>query len=200
MAPSLPVGPGIPTLDDLTANLKTQIGFTSSRSDLSEDLMALTQTGMFEDVQADIKPIKGRKGKRQAVQVVLKFTTREFPPMESFRVDGASVLPKEVQDRVMAEYNKRGAGKVDMSTIALMKNVIEGWYQERGYAYSYITHFDGMEGGHVVANVTEGKVNSVKVVPVDDNGNPTDQSGLNLRMIEQDVKNTIKAVSAAAGA
>jgi len=49
-----------------------------------------------------------------------------------------------------------------------------------------------MEGGHVVAHVTERKVKSVKVIPVDEGGNPTDKSELNLSMIEQDVRNTIK--------
>jgi len=55
-APSLPVGKGIPSLDDLTAGLKTQIGFPGNRSDLSEDLLTLTQTGMFESVEAEMQP------------------------------------------------------------------------------------------------------------------------------------------------
>jgi hypothetical protein len=81
-SPSLPIGQGIPSLEDLTATLKTQVGFSSSRADLSEDLMALSQTGIFENVEADIRPMK-RKDKPNAVQIIFKFATRDFPPMES---------------------------------------------------------------------------------------------------------------------
>jgi outer membrane protein assembly factor BamA len=153
--------------------------------------MALSQTGIFENVEADIRPMK-RKDKPNAVQIIFKFATRDFPPMESLRIEGATILPSNIVDKVMKEYKTRGGGKVDMKTIALMKNIIEGYYQERGFAYSYITHFEGMEGGHVVANVSEGKVKSVKVVPVDDVGNLTETGELSLHMIEQDVRNTLK--------
>ena len=44
-------------------------------------------------------------------------------------------------------------------------------YQERGYIMSYIRSFDGLRTGDVVANVVEGRVNNVKVMFVDDEGN-----------------------------
>ena len=44
-------------------------------------------------------------------------------------------------------------------------------YQDRGYIMSYIRTFDGLLSGNVVAKVIEGRVNSVKVMFVDDEGN-----------------------------
>jgi len=171
--------------------LKTQIGFCSTKAELSEDLMTLTQTGMFESVEAEIYPVE-QKHHDNAVKVIFKFTSRDFPPMESFRVAGASKIPHELIETVMTEYKKRGQRAVDISTIAMIKNIVEGFYEEHGFAHCYITHFDGMEGGHVVANVAEGRVRSVKLVPLDDTGNPTEKREHNLQMITLDVRNQIK--------
>jgi len=43
-------------------------------------------------------------------------------------------------------------------------------YQDRGYIMSYIRSFEGLRGGDVVANMVEGRVNTVKVMFVDDEG------------------------------
>eukprot|EP00746_Dinoflagellata_sp_MGD_P158729 gnl/MRDRNA2_/MRDRNA2_86543_c0_seq4.p1 gnl/MRDRNA2_/MRDRNA2_86543_c0~~gnl/MRDRNA2_/MRDRNA2_86543_c0_seq4.p1 ORF type:complete len:752 (+),score=17.14 gnl/MRDRNA2_/MRDRNA2_86543_c0_seq4:332-2257(+) len=190
-APSLPTGKGIPKLEDLTANLKTQVGFCSTRAELSEDLMTLTQTGLFESVEAEIHPTV-KKDRSDSVRVVFKFTSRNYPPLESFRIAGASKIPQQLNDVVMAEYKNRGKRDVDISTIAMIKNIVEGFYEEHGFAYCYISHFDGMEGGHVVANVAESKVRSVKLVPLDEVDNPTEKTEHNLQMITMDVRNTIK--------
>eukprot|EP00747_Dinoflagellata_sp_TGD_P153566 gnl/TRDRNA2_/TRDRNA2_177408_c0_seq2.p1 gnl/TRDRNA2_/TRDRNA2_177408_c0~~gnl/TRDRNA2_/TRDRNA2_177408_c0_seq2.p1 ORF type:complete len:657 (-),score=-24.94 gnl/TRDRNA2_/TRDRNA2_177408_c0_seq2:482-2452(-) len=189
-APSLPVGQGIPTLDDLTASLKTQTGFPGDYSELSDDLEALRQTELFESVAADVHPVK-LKGKNNPVRIIFKFATREYPQMDSFRIEGSTILPESISEKVMTEYKKRGGGKVDMSTRYLIKNIIDGFYQERGYSF-IITSFDGWEGGHPVANIAEGRVGSVKVVPVDDIGNPTENTKLNLRTVENEIRSIIK--------
>ena len=49
-------------------------------------------------------------------------------------------------------------GPTTVQTLAHIKNIVEGWYQDRGYAFGYISHFDGMDTGHIVANVVEGRV------------------------------------------
>ena len=50
-------------------------------------------------------------------------------------------------------------------------------YQKRGYVFGYISHFEGMETGDIVARVVEGRVNKVKVVPVDEEGIPRINAG-----------------------
>ncbi len=44
-------------------------------------------------------------------------------------------------------------------------------YQKRGFVFGYISHYEGMETGDIVARVVEGRVNKVNVVHVDDEGN-----------------------------
>ena len=38
--------------------------------------------------------------------------------------------------------------------------------------FGYISHYEGMETGDIVARVVEGRVNKVNVVQVDDEGGP----------------------------
>ena len=42
----------------------------------------------------------------------------------------------------------------------------------RGYPFCYISHYDGMETGSVVANLVEGRTANVDVVRIDDQGQP----------------------------
>lgn len=50
-------------------------------------------------------------------------------------------------------------------------------YQKRGFVFGYISHYEGMETGDIVARVVEGRVNKVNVVHVDDEGNPRKTQG-----------------------
>ena len=50
-------------------------------------------------------------------------------------------------------------------------------YQKRGFVFGYISHYEGMETGDIVARVVEGRVNKVGVVHVDDEGNPRRDAG-----------------------
>lgn len=50
--------------------------------------------------------------------------------------------------------------------------IISCRYVNKGYQYAYIRHFDGMEKGHVVAKLVEGRVNKVSAVYVDEDGHP----------------------------
>ncbi|KAK9809832.1 hypothetical protein WJX72_000025 [[Myrmecia] bisecta] len=175
-AEGLPVGTGIPTSDDLFAGLKCQPGFSCSRVELSDDLRSLFQSGLFDNVDARVRPLK--KGKSELVFI---FKEKIWPPMKSFQVDGAKgnrsalLLPPEQEGRVMAEHNPNSV--TDMKALANIKNVVEGWYQDRGYVFSYISHFDGMDTGKIVAHITEGRVNRVNVLYVDDAGNPKKAGG-----------------------
>lgn len=170
-AQGLPVGKGVPTEDELFAGLKCQPGFDCSRADVSEDLRTLFQTGLFNDVDARVEPLKGKKGK---CKLTFVFKEKIWPEMTSFQVRGAKLLPGVVPPRVMEGHEP---GPTTVQTLAHIKNIVEGWYADRGYVFGYISHFDGMETGNIIANVVEGRVSSVQVVRVDDQGNPVKGKG-----------------------
>lgn len=45
-------------------------------------------------------------------------------------------------------------------------------YQKRGFVFGYISNFEGMDTGEVVARVVEGRVNKISVVNIDESGKP----------------------------
>jgi hypothetical protein len=171
-AQGLPVGEGIPTEEDLFASLNCQAGFTCSRSELSQDIKQLYNTGLFESVNAKVLPEK--KGK---FSVVFDFVEKRYPEIKSFAVEGARVLPKSIVEETNKKLEGYKGQAFTMETMAAIKNVIEGWYQARGFGLSYISHFTGMPTGNVVAHVNEGRTAKVGVVYVDEDGNPTQKKG-----------------------
>ncbi len=51
-----------------------------------------------------------------------------YPELTSFKVEGATLIPQEVVDRVMKE---RAPGLTNMKTLAQAKNIVEGWCAPR---------------------------------------------------------------------
>lgn len=166
-------GFAVPKEGDLFAGLNCQPGFHCTQAELKKDLQTLSQTDGIDRVEVRVTPIKGTKGKKCQVKFI--FYSKLYPQMKSFKVVGAKAIPQEVVDKVMETYNKdiaegRSEAKTTMQTIGLMRGIVEKWYQDRGFIMSYIKQFDGLETGNVVAKVVEGRVNNVKVVYVDDEG------------------------------
>lgn len=171
-AQGLPVGEGIPTEEDLFASLNCQPGFSCARAELSQDIKQLYNTGLFESVNARVLPAK--KGK---FSVVFDFVEKRYPEIKTFNVEGSKVLPKAVVSEVQKKLEGFKGQAFTMETMAAIKNVIEGWYQARGFGLSYISHFTGMPTGDVVAHIVEGRTNKVGVVYVDEDGNPSKKPG-----------------------
>lgn len=171
-AQGLPVGEGIPTEDDLFAALNCQPGFQCTRAELSQDIKQLYSTGLFESVNARVLP--GKKGK---FNVVFDFVEKLYPEIQSFKVEGTRVLPPSVVSSVHSRLKDFKGQPFTMQTMAAIKNIVEGWYQSRGFGLSYISHFTGMPTGEIVAHVVEGRTSKVGVVHVDEDGNPTKSSG-----------------------
>eukprot|EP00803_Ostreobium_quekettii_P009719 evm.model.scf_343.9 EVM.evm.TU.scf_343.9 scf_343:69595-74279(+) len=158
---------------DLFAGLNCQPGFTCSQSELKKDLQTLSQTEGIDKVEVRVTPIRGTAGKKCQVRFI--FSSKIYPEMKSFKVSGATAVPQEIVDSVMDVYKSMNEDEIlpqnNMKTIGMMRNTIEKWYQERGYIMCYIKQFDGLETGKVSARVVEGRVNKVKVVFVDEEGN-----------------------------
>lgn len=174
VADGLPKGPGIPTEDELFASLRCQPNFPCTRAELSEDLKTLLQTGLFDNVDVKVKPMK--KGKSQ---VRFVFREKVWPEMQSFRVaasggKGELLIPKEEVAKVLKQ---KTLGPTGMKGLAAIKNIVEKWYHDHGFVFAYIRDFEGMDSGRITANIVEGKVNRVNVVYVDDNGNPKKTGG-----------------------
>merc|ERR1711979_35662 len=78
------------------------------------------------------------------------------------------ILPQFVIDSVMIEYNRHGGGKIDFSTIALIRNIITKnlrLYKDVFFSDNYL-ELSGLEKGHVVANlVNEFKINDFEIEP-----------------------------------
>lgn len=166
-AQGLPAGEGIPTEEDLFASLNCQPGFACSRAELSQDIKQLYNTGLFESVNARVLPEKKNK-----FRVVFDFVEKRYPEIKTFDVEGAKVLPKTVVAEVDSRLKDFKGQAFTMETMAAIKNIIEGWYQSRGFGLSYISHFTGMPTGDVVAHVIEGRTTKLGVVYVDEDGNP----------------------------
>ncbi|GMH32188.1 hypothetical protein BSKO_00022 [Bryopsis sp. KO-2023] len=166
-------GFAVPREGDLFAGLNCQPGFHCTQAELKKDLQTLSQTDGIDRVEVRVTPIKGTKGKKCQVKFI--FYSKLYPQMKSFKVVGASAIPKDVVEKVMEIYNRdvaegRSDAQTTMQTIGLMRGIVEKWYQDRGFIMSYIKQFDGLETGNVVAKVVEGRVNKVKVLYVDDEG------------------------------
>jgi len=189
IAIDLPIGPGVPRDVDLFAGLHCQSGFRCSQEELRKDLKTLTHTEGIEHVEVRVTPVKGTKGKKCDVAFVFKSV--QLPELKSFQVKGVSAIPEGVINQVMETYNRDfkenpEKSKTSIETIGMMRNIIEKWlvlfllsmklrvnfrYQDRGYIMSYIRNFSGLHTGNVTANVVEGRVNQVKVMFVDEEGN-----------------------------
>ncbi|CAG9467845.1 unnamed protein product [Pedinophyceae sp. YPF-701] len=167
-AVGLPNEPGMPSADELFAALKCQAGFECTADDLKDDLRSLMQIGLFSDVQASWKAIPGTGGK---CRLIFNFQEKIWPRMRSLKIEGASLLPNDMAEQVLGEHAKT-EGPSSMRTLAMIRRVVDKWYGERGYSpFCYITHFDGMDTGDVVAHVVEGRVGNVNLLYLDENGN-----------------------------
>jgi IAP75 family protein translocase len=179
LATNLPTGPGIPTKAELFGGLNARRGNEVSRDDLSADLEALLNTGLFANVDANVTP-KGKDG--YAVEFV--FREKIWPGVQSFKVKGATALPPEIEREVLTQVKKQSSCTVRV--LATMKNVIEGYYTSKGLTFGTISHFDGMETGDVIAHVIEGEITRVKAVFLDDQMQPVNRGRTHPRVIQRE--------------
>ena len=167
------------TKAELFGGLNARKGNEVSKDDLSADLEALLNTGLFANVDANVTP-KGKDG--YAVEFV--FREKIWPGVQTFRVKGATALPAEIEKEVLTQVKKQSSCTV--RTLATMKNVIEGYYTSKGLTFGTISHFDGMETGDVIAHVIEGEITRVKAVFLDDQMQPVNRGRTHPRVIQRE--------------
>lgn len=132
----------------------------------------LYATGLFERVNAKVLPSKSKQFK-----IVYDFIEKKYPKLLTFDVEGAKVIPPEEVTALKRRLRDLKDEPFSMRTMALIKSAVEGWYQSRGYGLSYISHFTGMNTGNVVAHVNEGRTTKIKVVWMDEKGQPVRKTG-----------------------
>jgi IAP75 family protein translocase len=164
LATNLPTGPGIPTKSELFQGLNARKGVELSKKDLSDDLEQLLNTGLFANVDANVTPQK------EGYAVEFVFREKIWPQLQSFRVSGSTVLPKEIEQEVLRAAQKNQ--NCTVRVLATAKNIIEGYYTSKGLTFGTISHFDGMENGEVIAHIVEGEITRVQTVFVDESLQP----------------------------
>eukprot|EP00241_Pyramimonas_parkeae_P003179 CAMPEP_0114230722 /NCGR_PEP_ID=MMETSP0058-20121206/3629_1 /TAXON_ID=36894 /ORGANISM="Pyramimonas parkeae, CCMP726" /LENGTH=721 /DNA_ID=CAMNT_0001341957 /DNA_START=247 /DNA_END=2412 /DNA_ORIENTATION=- len=178
-AVNLVAGPGIPTQAELFEGLHCQSGQMVSRKQLSEDLTTLLSTGLFQNVDANVQPT----GKGYVVE--FSFREKVWPGMVEFKVSGATVLPDDIEEQVLKEARK--SKYTTVRVLAAAKNIIEGYYQEKGLTFGTISHFDGMETGKVLAHIIEGEITSVNLVYVDGQNQVLSGGSTNPRVVRREL-------------
>ena len=108
--------------------------------------------------------------KKDGYAVEFVFREKIWPQVQSFRVSGSTILPKEVEQEVLDAARKNQ--NCTVRVLATAKNIVEGYYTTKGLTFGTISHFDGMENGEVIAHVVEGEITRVQTVFVDDNLQP----------------------------
>ena len=136
-------------------------GAELSKKDLSDDLDQLLNTGLFANVDANVTP------KKDGYAVEFVFREKIWPKVQTFRVAGATALPKEVETQVLQAAQK--SQNCTVRVLATAKNIVESYYTSKGLTFGTISHFDGMENGEVIAHVVEGEISRVQAVYLDDN-------------------------------
>ena len=110
---------------------------------------------------------KGSKSKR--MRAVFSFNETFFPPIQSFKILNSKVLPADMSDRVMKAIDKYHADQpTGLAVLTTVRNEIENWYLDRGFAYCQLGSFDGLDTGNITLTVSEPKIRNVIVRYVDD--------------------------------
>ena len=105
------------TQSELFQGLNARRGAELSKKDLSDDLDQLLNTGLFANVDANVTP------KKDGYAVEFVFREKIWPRVQTFRVAGATALPKHVELQVLEAAQK--SQNCTVRVLATAKNIIE---------------------------------------------------------------------------
>ncbi len=149
--------------------VQTKPGFTTTRSQLQQDINAVFATGFFSNVQA--VPEDTPLGVR------VTFAVQPNPVLTTVQVQGNQVLPQTVVDEAFApQYGST----LNLNRLQTGIRIINKWYQDNGYVLAQIIDAPQVSGeGVVTLTVAEGIIEDINVQfltsegeLVDDEGNP----------------------------
>lgn len=109
---------------------------------------------------------KGSKSRR--MRVLFDLVEQTYPPIQSFEVIGSDCLPADISKRVMERIRPIQGDSAKLGTLNVVRDTIESYYTERGFNYSSMREFEGLETGRVRVRVFEPRVRNVNVKLVDD--------------------------------
>lgn len=149
--------------------IQTKPGFTTTRSQLQQDINAVFATGYFSNVQA--VPEDTPLGVR------VTFAVQPNPVLTTVRVQGNQVLPQTVVD---AAFAPQYGSTLNLNRLQTGIRIINKWYQDNGYVLAQIIDAPQVSGeGVVTLTVAEGIIEDINVQfltsdgeLVDDEGNP----------------------------
>jgi len=149
--------------------IQTRPGFTTTRSQLQQDINAVFATGYFANVQA--LPEDTPLGVR------VTFAVQPNPVLTTVRVEGNQVLPQSVVDDA---FSPQYGTTLNLNRLQTGIRIINEWYQENGYVLAQIIDAPQVSAdGTVTLAVAEGIIEDIQVQfltadgdSVDDEGNP----------------------------
>lgn len=112
------------------------------------------------------------------MRAIFTFSETFFPPIKSFTILNSKVLPGDMSDRVMNSIKKYHEGQpTGLAVLTTVRNELENWYMDRGFAYCQLGSFEGLDTGNISLTVSEPKIRNVIVRYVDENFQEKDDGG-----------------------
>ncbi|MEM9770549.1 MAG: BamA/TamA family outer membrane protein [Cyanobacteria bacterium P01_D01_bin.73] len=147
--------------------IRTRPGENTSRSLLREDVNRIFATGLFADV--NVRPQDTPLGVRVTFEVVAN------PTLQAVVVDGAEVIPQEEVDRIFSPAYGR---TLNLNELQSGIEDLNQWYQDQGYVLAQVVGSPQISAeGTVKLEVTEGKIEDIELVFLDEDGETTDEDG-----------------------
>ncbi|MEM6501363.1 MAG: BamA/TamA family outer membrane protein [Cyanobacteria bacterium P01_C01_bin.89] len=160
-------GVGIELQRSVYDAIRTRPGENTSRSLLREDVNRIFATGLFADV--NVRPEDTPLGVRVTFEVVAN------PELRAVEVSGAEVIPDEEVDRIFSPLYGR---TLNLNELQSGIEDLNQWYQQQGFVLAQVVGAPQISSdGTVRLEVTEGQIEDIELVFLDEDGETTDEDG-----------------------
>ncbi len=147
--------------------IRTRPGENTSRSLLRADVNRIFATGLFADV--NVRPEDTPLGVRVTFEVVAN------PELRAVEVSGAEVIPQEEVDQIFSSLYGR---TLNLNELQSGIEDLNQWYQNQGFVLAQVVGAPQISAnGTVRLEVTEGEIEDIELVFLDEEGETTDEDG-----------------------
>ena len=147
--------------------IRTKPGENTSRSQLREDVNRIYATGLFADVK--VRPEDTPLGVRVTFDVLAN------PELRAVVVQGAEVIS---QDKVEEIFSPLYGRTLNLNELQSGIEDLNKWYQDEGYVLAQVVGAPKVgPDGTVTLEVTEGEIEDIELVFLDEEGEATDEDG-----------------------